>query len=258
MKQGVKTFLHVFGGIIFGGSVSCIVTYKLTAKKFMKISDERVKSLEEYIEKLQVEKLSRDLGYGDVGDSSELSEKNEDVTVSPNYISDERLKPYQEVKPDGTIYTRYSKISGDAKSAVDERYEQIAAELEHPMEDDDEDEDGVPITEAEREYERINRLGEEVSNLVNSNSPPHVIDYDDYGKSGYLDEVDLYYYAGDGTLVDDEDHIVPSPEDILGDCLDTSGFKTNSQKELYVRNYRRSTDYAITKIMHKYSDKDIY
>lgn len=259
MKQGMKTFLHVLTGMVIGGSASCAATYIFTKKKFMKISDDRVKSLEEYIERLQMEKLSSELGYSGSGDGVEASDAGSDISEATGYNDDPRLKDYQEVKEDGTVYTRYSKISsGYGKSAVDAKYEQIAAEMEHRMENPDGEEEEDMRTEAEIEYELANKGMEEASNLANSNSSPKIIEYADYGKTGYLDEVDLYYYTCDGVLVDDENQIVASPEELLGDCLEVSGFKTNREKELYVRNYRRSTDYAVTKYFSSFSEKDIY
>ena len=259
MKQGMKTFLHVLTGMVIGGGASCAATYIFTKKKFMKISDDRVKSLEEYIEKLQMEKISAALGYSGSGDDTGSSEDENAISNLSGYNDDPRLKDYQEIKEDGTVYTRYSKISsGYGKSAVDAKYEQIAAEMEHRMENPDGEEEEDMRTEAEIEYELANKGMEEASNLANSNSSPKIIEYVDYGKTGYLDEVDLYYYTGDGVLVDDENQIVASPEELLGDCLEVSGFKTNREKELYVRNYRRSTDYAITKYFSSFSEKDIY
>lgn len=259
MKQGMKTFLHVLTGMVIGGGASCAATYIFTKKKFMKISDDRVKSLEEYIEKLQMEKISATLGYSGSGDDAGSSEDGSDISNVSGYNDDPRLKDYQEAKEDGTVYTRYSKISsGYGKSAVDAKYEQIAAEMEHRMENPDGEEEEDMRTEAEIEYELANKSMEEASNLANSNSSPKIIEYADYGKTGYLDEVDLYYYTGDGVLVDDENQIVASPEELLGDCLEVSGFKTNREKELYVRNYRRSTDYAVTKYFSSFSEKDIY
>lgn len=266
MKQGVKTFLHIFGGFVAGGSVATIVTYKLTAKKYMKISDERVKSLEEYNEKLQMEILNRDLGYGKVdSEGSKGSEGGKDgVSSGGNDVTgDERLKPYQERKPDGTIYTRYSRISSDDyRSVVDERYEQIAAELEHPMDDDPEDEDeddGLfgKMTQAEKEYEAANKGGSDMDKLINSNSLPFVIEEDELGADGFFEVDELYFYAGDGTMLSENEEIMPSPEDVLGNCLDSSGFRHDRNTLLCVRNPRRSTDYKITKVFHSYSDKDI-
>ena len=273
MKAGVKNVLRVLVGIVLGGSVGSVVTYHFTKKKFLELSDERVRSLEEYIDRLQAERVNRELGYSQSSDADDVDssvvEKSSGSGSGNNYISrmqlsnDEELRKYQEVKDDGSVYTRYSQISRSSKSGgskVDERYAQIAAELEHPM-DSDEDESaeyrsGDP--EYEERYEDANKDGEEWSEKLNSNSPPFIISYDQFGATGYLDEETLYYYAGDDTLINENEQIVPAPEDILGECLEASGFKTNSERELYVRNYRRSTDYKISKVFDRYSDKDIY
>ena len=58
-------------------------------------------------------------------------------------------------------------------------------------------------------------------------------------------------------MLSENEEIMPSPEDVLGNCLDSSGFRHDRNTLLCVRNPRRSTDYKIIKVFHSYSDKDI-
>ena len=107
MKAGVKSLIIFMAGFGASGGLTGALTYYFTKKKFMKISDERVKSLEEYIEELQMEKLARDLGYGSVvseegetdgkeAGSSEGEENyipKEDMNFNPN-----RERPLSNIK----------------------------------------------------------------------------------------------------------------------------------------------------------------
>ena len=252
VKQGAKSFLMFLSGTIVGGGIGTLVTYKITAKKFLKISDERVKSLEEYIERLQSERLSHDLQYVQESDEDDISDEGSDS--GDNEFSDVSLT----VEPDGRsrisdivaqnekTYVRYSKLSQEG-SAVDARYEQIAAQLEHPMDSGEDD-----------EYEREMAEAEEWSEKANSASPPMVIEEHEFGATGYLDEIELYYFTVNKILTNENEEVIPDPERLIGDTITTSGFDSNDERYLYVRNYRTSTDYLIEKIVGSYSDKEIY
>ena len=256
MKAGVKSLIIFMAGFGASGGLTGALTYYFTKKKFMKISDERVKSLEEYIEELQMEKLARDLGYGSVvseegetdgkeAGSSEGEENyipKEDMNFNPN-----RERPLSNIKAQNDeAYIRYSQYSQN-QSKIDERYNQIAAELEHPMDSGEDD-----------EYEREMAEAEEWTKQANSVSPPIILDENEYDSTGYLDAEELIYYTGDKTVIDESEQIITDVEALLGNTIHESGFDTNSEKYLYVRNYRRSTDYMVTKVHGSYSDKDIY
>lgn len=250
MKQGAKSFLIFLSGTIIGGSIGTLVTYKITAKKFMKISDDRVKSLEDYIERLQSERLSHDLHYAQESDSDDISDgdsgENEFSDVSLVTDPDGRSRISDIIAQNEKTYIRYSKLSQEG-SAVDARYEQIAAQLEHPMDSGEDD-----------EYEREMAEAEEWTEKANSASPPMVIEEHEFGATGYLDETELYYFTVNKILTNENEEVIPDPERLIGDTIVTSGFDSNDEKYLYVRNYRTSTDYLIEKIIGSYSDKEIY
>lgn len=243
MKSGVKLGLSFLGGVIFGGGVGTLVTYKLTAKKFMQISDDRVKSLEEYIAKLQKERVIKETGYSTESDADDISDDSvgedsgdSELNTGTGYQNselDSRMVSNIKRQNEAT-YVRYSKLSGSDEyeedgvySAVDDRFNSIAAEMEHPQ-DSDED--------------------EEWSKKANSASPPMVIEEYEFGTTGYLDEVELYYYPDDDTLTTEEGHRILDPGELLGNLIEESGFNENTRRDLYVRNYRRSTEYHLSKI----------
>lgn len=248
VKQGAKSFLIFLSGAIVGGGIGTLVTYKITAKKFMKISDERVKSLEDYIERLQSERLSHDLQYVQESDSDEGSDSGDNEFSEVNLVTDPdgRSRISDIVAQNEKTYIRYSKLSQEG-SAVDARYEQIAAQLEHPMDSGEDD-----------EYEREMAEAEEWSEKANSASPPMVIEEHEFGATGYLDEIELYYFTVNKVLTNENEEVIPDPERLIGDTITTSGFDSNDERYLYVRNYRTSTDYLIEKIMGSYSDKEMY
>lgn len=244
MKSGLKTGLTFLGGVIFGGGVSFVVTYKLTEKKWKKISDERVESLHEYIDKLQKERIIKETGYVTESDADDISEDSVAESGSGNEgLNGEGYKnPELDSRMTSSIkrqneatYVRYSKLSDETpgESAVDERYNSIAASLEHPQ-DSDED-------EADNEDEIW-------SEKANSASPPIVIDESEFGSTGYLDEVYLLYYPEDDMLTTESGELILDQGQLIGDLIEETGFRENNVKDLYVRNYRRSTDYDISKV----------
>ena len=242
MKSGVKTGLTFLGGVIFGGGVSFVVTYKLTEKKWKKISDERVESLHEYIDKLQKERIVKETGYATESDADDISEDSVD---DEGLNSKEYKNPELDSRMTSSIkrqneatYVRYSKLGGpdefgSGESAVDERYNSIAASLEHPQDSDEDEEDNEDEIWSEK---------------ANSASPPIVIDESEFGSTGYLDEVYLLYYPEDDLLTTEEGQIILDQGQLIGDLIEETGFRENSVKDLYVRNYRRSTDYDISKV----------
>ena len=72
-----RTIIFLSGAIV-GGGISFFVTHRWARKRYLAISDDRVKSLEEYIDRLQAEKLALELCYN--GESKD-DKIDEDSTV---------------------------------------------------------------------------------------------------------------------------------------------------------------------------------
>lgn len=246
MKSKVKMGLSFLGGVIFGGGVSFGVTYKLTTKKWMQISDDRVKSMEDYyikrINSLEKKLSIKELGYDTESDADDISEDSAESSESDlnqgagykNSELDSRMVSNIKRQNEAT-YVRYSRLSGsdEYESAVEDRFDAIAATLEHPH-DSDEDE--------------VDNEDEEWSQKANSASPPMVIDESEFGSTGYLDEVVLLYYPDDDTLTTEDGQIISDQGLLVGNLIEETRFNENTVHDLYVRNYRRSTEYRISKV----------
>ena len=143
-----------------------------------------------------------------------------------------------------------STLEGFVKTAASERvnyegfFEKNSKETievdDHPR-DDGEDDEGLED-------------GEVVSDMTKrGENGIYEISYDEYGsKSGY-DFKEVYYYVGDGVVVDDEEQFIENPEFLFGDVLHTSGFDSDATRNIYVRNEGISTDFEIMKIDGSYA-----
>lgn len=65
--------------------------------------------------------------------------------------------------------------------------------------------------------------------------------------------IGLYYYTYSMVLSEVEnDELVQNPEQLIGDCLEKSGFGDNDDKTLFVMNYRMNVLYEISKVKGEY------
>ena len=264
------------GAIIFvigaavGGSTAAFFVHKWAKKKYMAIAKSEVESLKEYIEKLQAERIIDMCGYSGNG-SGDSGEHDEDAAGPDGYRKEKgesqaRNSGYKgREDPNYIPYSQYSKHgNGDSwrseagkKSKVDEIYDQLAAELEHPSEDDgDVDAEDAYYRSVERR--KVNSA-EELSQRANSDdSGPVIISFQECGLNPEYDKEDLFFYKEDGVVTNDNEEICAAPEEMIGTCIQDSGFDRNDQEILYVRNDRRLTYYAIEKYDYAFSEKDGY
>ena len=127
----------------------------------------------------------------------------------------------------------------------DERLEYDRAELERPSEEYDDADAPDEYYEAENP-EGIEAMNDDLSNIEyqrnNERKDPEI------GTHGF-DREFLTIYLEDKAIINSQEQIVDDPRDILGICLETSGFleDENTEEELFVRNYALGTDYSIVK-----------
>lgn len=145
-------------------------------------------------------------------------------------------------------YTKYSKgeivrVSDPPKNSKE------AIEMDdHPRDDGEEFEDPYDVDTSHG----IMEVGTGRDNLKD----PYEIDYQEYGSIPTYEYKELYYYQGDGTVVSAEnggEEIIDNPEYLYGDVLDKSGFKTNSDKSIYIRNEHISCDFEVIKVLGTYA-----
>lgn len=260
MKSGVKGFIIFVSGAAAGGSVAAFFVHKWAKKTYLAAADDKVRSLEEYIDRIRNEELVSDLGYKE---ESEVSDGDAGKSVSSgngsvsNHISDgkkdvahmimEHAKKVN-LEPEYHDYTQYS---NDTKGkSID------PADYTHPV---DSDETGYEeFDEDEYEQARQDALSRSWSEKINSGSKPKIIPFEEYGSTGYLDEVTLYFYQEDGVLATEDNEILTDVEAILGDALTKFGFDKNDEKVIYVRNYSRSTDYEVSKVFDGFPGNEPY
>lgn len=252
MDSSVKSLLIFTSGAAAGGSVAAFFVHRWAKKKYMAMSDDKVKSLEEYIDRIRNGELVCDLGYDQ---KSEVTENGDEK--NGNYISDGESdaariafnKARNESKAGGNgEYIDYTQYSKSGKS-VD------PADYTHPVDSDENEYD--EFDEDEYEEAKRNELSKAWSKKVNSGSKPKIIPFEEYGSTGYLDEVILYFYQEDGVLTTENDEVIDDISAVVGDSLTKFGFDKNDEKVIYVRNYSRSTDYEISKIFSAFSERDI-
>ena len=259
MKSGVKGFIIFVSGAAAGGSVAAFFVHRWAKKTYLAAADDKVRSLEEYIDRIRNEELVSDLGYKEESEVSDGDESgaSDSGGKSGNYISDGKKDAARKVmdrakkvnlEPEYHDYTQYSK-SGEVKS-ID------PADYTHPV---DSDETGYEeFDEDEYEQARQDALSRSWSEKINSGSKPKIIPFEEYGSTGYLDEVTLYFYQEDGILATEDNEILTDVEAILGDALTKFGFDKNDEKVIYVRHYSRSTDYEVSKVFDGFPGNETY
>jgi hypothetical protein len=84
---------------------------------------------------------------------------------------------------------------------------------------------------------------------------PYIISHEEFLEAdpGY-DQVQLTYYAGDDTLADEADKVIPAVNQVIGDAnLCRFGAGSGDPRTVYVRNDQMATDFEIAKSDGKYA-----
>lgn len=200
------------GVLIFvagGGVGGAIGSYVMKIKLEEKHKAELI-DMEEYYVNRHPDKKPRENGYYE-GDKQ---------------VQDD-LKDY--VKPAPVDYTKYYDPDEDP------------ADNESPNDDETDNYDEGLELEKER--------------IEDKNKKPKLIAASDFGMDPKYGTLSLLYYTENDTLTihDDEDmgeDVIYLDEiaDFIGDALDKFDFRHSDEKVIYVRNFRRSTDFEITKV----------
>lgn len=100
----------------------------------------------------------------------------------------------------------------------------------------------------EETIEEVNEMADETYKEPTVSSSIELISSNDYGHMVGYDFKELYLFAGNNVLVDEDDEVIDDPGYLLGNLMETSEFTSNGEEELYVRNNRISSDFRITKL----------
>lgn len=212
--NALKYALIFLAGAGVGFGASAIF-FKKKYTEVLKKTDEELEKMDEYYKK-KLENLYAPKEEEPVLKDEEGHKEDKD----PDSIKRVE-KPEKRQGSFGTDYTSYYYSGGDP------------AESEHPREEE------KPIREPQ---------------------PPKLIRAEMYGQDGYSERV-LYYYTDDDTLIPEGgtyDDIVDTDEvaDSLGNALIKYGFAdaNNLERDIFVRNFDRKTDYHIVKVVGSLSE----
>lgn len=137
-----------------------------------------------------------------------------------------------------------------SRDPSEDMIERELAESEFPK--DDEEMSDEEDADAQADYETY-KLNADHKKAIEENREPFIIGPDDFELTcSHYAKMSLHYYLQDDIVTTDDDELINVP-DILGDCLETSGFSNNEDDILYVRNDVLMADYEIDKIFSQFT-----
>ena len=255
MLKGIIIFTS---GVVAGGAATYFFLKKKIEDKCNKIADEKVQSMQDYVDSIRAKELAMEAGYVQKGIENYIP----DSLKEKRKTSKERTENKGNTSEKKTVdYTHYYQNAGEAHvtNMTEELINQYFAERESPREDPtaEEVEERKRLEAEKKALEDSIRMTEE----VNSNKAPYPIRKDEFYDYDYqyLDKTTLYYYMDPnggqtGVLATEEGEVV-DPFEVVGDTLETTGFARNDEDGLYVRNLRRSTDYEIAKVYEPFDNQ---
>lgn len=228
-----KTIIAGVISFVMGAGVGVGSTYLYFKRRNLKLEqqmeDEIAELRESYRERLNElndEHVSEMLA----GDYSKTSDNEE--YVRPEFDPDE---VDAECDEDITSYTKCFK-GEDTKKSVKEG---------DNMKDDE-------------KYEVVENDDSAAEDLANEHRPdqkPYIISFDEFGSRSDQETEELFWYMGDETLATEDDEMIESPHDILGDCVDDWLYNEDCDGTICVRNLSRGVDYQIEKVYGRYEDQ---
>lgn len=238
MRSDVKELIIFAGGLIVGAAESWFACKKYYSNK----AEEEIESVEKaFNDRLNDIEKEKD-GALDVAEKALLSanEYNKEDPGSRELIKNRstlegiiKSKGYEKVD-----YVQYSNPPKNSAEAIE------VDDHPHDDEPEEEEDDG-----------RDNGIFE-VGNGRDNIKEPYEISYKEYGSMPTYDFKDMYYYKSDGVVVEvdgESEEIIDNPEYLFGNVLEKSGFKTNDEKTIYVRNEYISCDFEIMKVFGTYA-----
>lgn len=154
-----------------------------------------------------------------------------------------------DIQEEPARYVKPEPVEYDKKFVKNKEDEPVdPAEVEHPTENDDYEEDYSLGLAAKKEREAA----------LAKDKGPKMIKASEFGNESYLDTVTLLYYQGDGILTSEDEEVYEDLDEVeamLGNTLHKYGFDRDDESAIYVRNVKRGTDYEIIKVFSSFNDK---
>ena len=176
-------------------------------------------------------------------------------------------------------YMELVKEKDEALQKMDKYYEERIKEIEPRQEEPVKEEEEQPAPATEKPEKRQGSFAsdytayykavdpaesehptEEEPPVIMVSQPPKLIRAGVFGTEGYSGRI-LYYYTDDDALIPEGgtyDDIVDTDEvkDVIGNALIKYGFadSNNMEREIFVRNFDRKTDYHIIKVIGSLSE----
>ena len=146
------------------------------------------------------------------------------------------------------------KVTKDHYELIEQEYEEG---LEEGQPDETEDQIDSCANLSFKQYHKLARMytdysGPNPPDGIDEESdvcPPYVIPEALFTEADdRYDQESLIYYAGDETLVNDQNEMVPDPESLVGINLGNFGEDSGDPDRVYVRNERLMTDFEVSRI----------
>lgn len=227
---------YFIGGIVVGSIAGSITAWFVTKNRYEKKLDNKIKEMSDEIAKVDPfapTKRKSKSGRSDA-DMTQKNKKEEKVnTVSYDDVVS-TIKAAKKESESRVDYTKAYDTSNDEVSENQETFFDLMKDAEEVADDDD----GTEI-----EFHNTKDLG----------SDPVIISAEEAGDvpNNYESEV-LFYYVSNDVLIDEYDDQIDDPGKLIGDLIESSGFKKNIDRHLYVKNSRLCVVYDIQKVFTKW------
>lgn len=252
MRKGVSEALIFVSGALVGSAI----TWFFTKKHYEEKEEKNVRAVEEAF-------------------TNRLNEIEDEKNGALNVAKDAILSQnaYQNIDDDRSkeIIKNKSTLEGIIKSKTTDRVDYTAYYSKNspeavavdgvPGEDDENVSEDLDAENPEDDPYSMENIQKEIDNPIEIGTgdetrakAPYEIGINDYGAVIGYEYKEIFFYQGDGIVVDENEDIIDNPEYIYGDVLKNSGFLTNSEKTIYVRNENLSCDFEIMKVPGSYAE----
>lgn len=168
-------------------------------------------------------------------------EKHKKVDQKPTELIRERSTiDYSADKKNKTVvdYTKYYDKKPDP------------AEMEYPVEGDSNEEEHLNYRDGKRDSEEAAAL----HGIIAISPEEFAVGFTNHEK------ITLFYWMDDDTLSTEEEELIDDPARVVGDCLETTGFKYSDSDVdvIYVRNFDLGCDYEVQRFPSSYAEQIMY